>query len=413
VIPDREIPVQAIEWDGNGIIMKMIMRIGCAAAGGGTMVHLHIRLFGAPAVSLVGGAAVPISSDKACALLAYLAVNAGQAQRREKLAGLLWPGFTETSARTNLRRALSDLRLAIGQPQTTPAYLLTTQETIQFNTASDAFVDVIAFSRLVKAGTPADPDIPPSAPSQTVITPLEEAVGLYQAPFLDGFSIADSTAFEEWVLLIREQYNRLMLQTLHRLADIFQKQGQYGQALPHAWRQVEMDPWQERGQRQLMQLLALGGQRAAALAQYESCRKLLATELGIEPSEQTQQLYDLLRRGAWPPATAVTSPLPTTPVGPCPYRGLAAFRREDAPIFSAVKPLCPSWSRPLTGKRPSLLSLALPVPANPRLSLPACCRGWSRMGAGASLTAGPARAPLTRWPPLLRRWRHTPARPTT
>jgi WD40 repeat protein/DNA-binding SARP family transcriptional activator len=309
------------------------MRIGCAAAGGGTMVHLHIRLFGAPAVSLVGGGAVPISSDKACALLAYLAVNAGQAQRREKLAGLLWPGFTETSARTNLRRALSDLRLAIGQPQTTPAYLLTTQETIQFNTASDAFVDVIAFSRLVKAGTPADPDIPPSAPSQTVITPLEEAVGLYQAPFLDGFSIADSTAFEEWVLLIREQYNRLMLQTLHRLADIFQKQGQYGQALPHAWRQVEMDPWQERGQRQLMQLLALGGQRAAALAQYESCRKLLATELGIEPSEQTQQLYDLLRRGAWPPATAVTSPLPTTPVGPCPYRGLAAFRREDVSYF--------------------------------------------------------------------------------
>jgi WD40 repeat protein/DNA-binding SARP family transcriptional activator len=319
-----------------GFIMKITTRNGCAAAGGSKMTHLHIRLFGAPTVARAGGVEIVVSADKARALLAYLAVNAGQAQRREKLAGLLWPGFTDASARTNLRRALSDLRQAIGDHQATPPYLLVAQETIRFNTAGDVFVDVIAFSRLVKSGTPASPDAPPSAPSQTVIALLEEAVGLYRAPFLDGFSIPDSAAFEEWALLTREQLNRLALQALHRLAHIYQEQSAYAQALPHAWRQVEMEPWQESAQRQVMQLLALSGQRGAALAQYESCRKALAAELGIEPSEQTRQLYDLLRREAWPPATAVAATLPETPprtVGPCPYRGLAAFRREDAPFF--------------------------------------------------------------------------------
>jgi DNA-binding SARP family transcriptional activator len=51
--------------------------------------------------------------DKVHALLAYLAVGADQPHSREKLAGLLWPKRPETSARTNLRRALSDLCSAI------------------------------------------------------------------------------------------------------------------------------------------------------------------------------------------------------------------------------------------------------------------------------------------------------------
>ncbi len=78
-----------------------------------------------------------------------------------------------------------------------------------------------------------------------------------------------------------------------------------------------------------MELLALNGQRGAALTHYETCRRLLASELGVEPSEPTQRLVDLLRRGEWPPPTLVAAGLPpvtTRAVGPCPYRGLAAER---------------------------------------------------------------------------------------
>ena len=60
-------------------------------------------------------------ADTARALLAYLAMHAGVACRREVLAGLLWPDQPESEARHNLRQALSRLRTAIGDNDGRPA----------------------------------------------------------------------------------------------------------------------------------------------------------------------------------------------------------------------------------------------------------------------------------------------------
>ena len=46
---------------------------------------------------------IELPSRPAQSLLAYLALNAGVNQRREKLASLLWPEATETNARSALR----------------------------------------------------------------------------------------------------------------------------------------------------------------------------------------------------------------------------------------------------------------------------------------------------------------------
>ena len=54
--------------------------------------------------------AIELPSRSAQSLLAYLALNAGVTQRREKLAGLLWPEATETNARSYLRQALWRIR---------------------------------------------------------------------------------------------------------------------------------------------------------------------------------------------------------------------------------------------------------------------------------------------------------------
>jgi WD40 repeat protein/DNA-binding SARP family transcriptional activator len=295
------------------------------------MTALKICLFGALVIALDGDKVANLSSAKACALLAYLSVESSQAHRRDKLVNLLWPEYTETSARANLRRALADLRQAIGDHQAVPPFLHISRETLQFNTTSDAWVDVITFNKLL--GTSPPPTTDRELNVTDGIPQLEEAVSLYRGPFLDGFSIPDSVDFEEWALLTRERVHRQCLQALYRLAEAYQVNGEYEAALVHAWRQVEMDPWQESGHRQVMQLLALSGQRGAALAQYEACRKLLRTELGTGPSEQTQQLYNLIRQGEWPSSTAEPKIRLARKVGECPYRGLAAFQEEDASIF--------------------------------------------------------------------------------
>jgi DNA-binding SARP family transcriptional activator/predicted ATPase len=249
------------------------------------MPHLFVRLFGALEVALDGKAVTTFKSDKVRALLAYLAVEAERPHHRDKLAGLLWPEWPEQAARANLRRVLANLRLAIGDRQTIPAILRISRQTLQFNSACDAWVDVSVFRRLLEAK--GDP--------RQLINQLEEAVQLYRGDFLEGFSIPDSPPYEEWVLLTRERFCSLMMASLSRLGRCYEQRGDYESALRHARRQIELEPWREEAHQQVMRLLALNGQRSAALAQYESCRRLLADELGVEPAEQTKRLYEQIR----------------------------------------------------------------------------------------------------------------------
>ena len=82
-------------------------------------VRLTLHLLGPPEVYLDDGPASGFVSDKARALLTYLAVEADRAHRRETLAGLLWPDYPERSARTNLSNALANLRTVPGECEST------------------------------------------------------------------------------------------------------------------------------------------------------------------------------------------------------------------------------------------------------------------------------------------------------
>ncbi len=249
------------------------------------MTHLSVQLLGPFRVLLDGKTTAGFSTDKVRALLAYLVVEADRPHRREALAGLLWPDSPERSARTSLRSALANLRRAIADGDAEPPFLHITRQTIQFNSHSDAWVDVSKVSQLLQAE--------PS--SGKPIHQLEEAIALYRGSFLEGFSLPDSTAFGDWVLIKREWFERQILAALHTLAGHHEDGGDYEKALPFARRQVEIDPWREPAQQQLMRLLALSDQRAAALAQYETCRQLLIEDLGVEPDKETRQLYERIR----------------------------------------------------------------------------------------------------------------------
>jgi DNA-binding SARP family transcriptional activator len=257
------------------------------------MAHLALRLFGAFDVSLDGQPVCSFKSDKVRALLAYLAVEANRPHRRELLAGLLWPGRSDRDALSNLRYALYDLRKVIGDQRVEPPFLLITHSDIRFNTASDHWLDVGAFRQELAAAAACSAS--GADAGQAGVDRLRDAVALYRGRFLAGFSVRDSTEFEGWVLLERERLKRQVMEALHRLAACLERCGEYGQAQTFARRQIELEPWREQAHRQLMRLLALGGERSAALVQYEACRHLLADELGIQPSPETTALYEEIR----------------------------------------------------------------------------------------------------------------------
>ena len=279
------------------------------------MAQLSVSLLGPFQVTLGGRPVTEFKSNKVRALLAYLGVEVDRPHRREVLAGLLWPEWPDRDALSNLRYALSSLRRAIGDRDADPAFLLITRETLQFNAASDYWLDVTAFAEAVQRDR-----TQPLAPQQ-----IERAIAVYRGSFLEGFSVGDSPAFEEWALLTRERLARQMSSALHRLAEIYEQRGEYELAQHHARRQTELEPWDEGAHKQLMRALALGGQRASALAQYETCRRLLSEELGVEPSGETTRLYEQIRDGKLKAFT----PAPASEFGLA--AGLPRFLDQEAP----------------------------------------------------------------------------------
>jgi DNA-binding SARP family transcriptional activator len=278
------------------------------------MTHLSIALLGSFTVTVDGEAATDFDSNKVRALLAYLAVESDRPHRRETLAGMLWPEASDRSAFNNLRYSLSDLRQTIGDRQARPPFLLITHDSLQFNRGSEHTLDVTSLERCL--------DVELDDPAS--LRELAEAVRLYRGWFLEGFSVSGSAPFEEWAVFKREQIGRQALRALHRLADYYERRRDYEQACVYANRQIELEPWQEEAHRQLMRALLLSGRRSAALHQYELCRRTLMQELGVEPATETTELYKAIRSQSVQAAA---------PARPNPYKGLGAFKEEDAPYF--------------------------------------------------------------------------------
>ncbi len=212
-------------------------------------------------------------SQKSRALLAYLALNP-RPHARDVLAGLLWSEMPQQRAAGNLRVVLSNLRDLF------PEYLSIEQHTVAFDATCPYWLDVAAFETLLAAGD---------------LDSLQQATALYRGLLLEGVYLHGAPAFEEWLLVERERLHQAQTQALHRLAWGYTTRGDYAAAIAAAERLLALDPWREETHRALMELLALTGQRSAALAQYEQCRRLLRAELGLEPLEETTALYERIR----------------------------------------------------------------------------------------------------------------------
>ncbi|MCB8946286.1 MAG: tetratricopeptide repeat protein [Ardenticatenaceae bacterium] len=233
---------------------------------------LQLQLLGSPQITLHGKAETDLSSAKSLALLYYLALH-GRPQSRLALGGLLWPDKSDSEARMNLRQALYQLR------QVLPDYVQASRQDVQLVRTKGLMVDVQLFEAALKPGLAGD------------MERLQTAVDHYQGDFLHGFFVDDAPDFEEWQLMERERLRSLAIQAMHQLSTSYAQQHLVGPGLLLTRRLIDIEPWREESHQLLMRLLAWDGQVSAALAQYEQCRQLLADELGVEPSQETQALF--------------------------------------------------------------------------------------------------------------------------
>ena len=258
------------------------------------MPQLAIRLLGPFQVTLDEQPITNFAYDKVRALLAYLAVEADHFHRRETLATLLWPDHPPKLARQNLRQSLATLRRAIQDQDAAPPFLLLDGDTVQFNYSDQTWLDVAAFQSHLKT----DDHVHPYADIETCqicIQRMEKAVAFYKGEFLAGLLLGDSVEFETWAIRYRERLHIQALTALYHITRYYLHRGAYSLAQTYALHQIALAPYREEAHRQLMRILVCTGQRSAALAQYETCCRILTEELGVEPSPQTQALYKRIR----------------------------------------------------------------------------------------------------------------------
>jgi predicted ATPase/DNA-binding SARP family transcriptional activator len=275
------------------------------------MALLTIELLGPPRISLAGRA-LDMRVRKELALLAYLAVEREHHHSRESILGLLWPEATEEAARNNLRVVLAGLRRQLSAAG--DDFLHAERQHVQFLAGSDHTLDVIAFRRLL-ADVHAHPHATPER-CDACLARLAEAVALYRGDFLAGFSLPDSAAFEEWATIQREQLLQQALDALDTLTVGCELRGDYAAQCRYARRQLTLEPWRETAYAQLMRGLWASGQRGPALEQYETCRRILEAELGLEPSPELTALYEQLSSADAPRAAAVGEARQAQPAAP-------------------------------------------------------------------------------------------------
>ncbi|MFN8440624.1 MAG: tetratricopeptide repeat protein [Caldilineaceae bacterium] len=266
------------------------------------------EFFGQLKIAVDGKRITSFPSDKARALLVYLVTEAAasavsaqsvndKVHSRDGLTTFFWPGYRDESARASLRQVLHHLRRILGDDKREEKehYLQITRQTVGFNATLPYTCDVHRFGQLLASCSTHPHEQMATCP--VCIAQLREAIALYQGDFLAGFSIDDSTAFEEWRRIKQEQLHVQMLNALKLLTDVALASSDYETARSYAMRQLELEAWSEEAHRQVMRALALSGDRNAALAQYQNCRQILQAEFGIEPDAITTTLYEEIRSG--------------------------------------------------------------------------------------------------------------------
>ncbi len=265
---------------------------------------ISIRLIG-PVDIRVDGVPLAVDTRKAVALLAYLAVT-GRPASRESIAALLWPESDEADARGALRRTLSVLNSALGGRG-----LEIDRRSVVLH-AREVDVDLHAFRELL--GRAREHDHDPSTPCDTCDVLLDAALELDRGPFMDGFGLRDSETFDEWQIAEADAYRRDLAAALERLARSRLAARQWDRAVLAGRRWLDLDPLHEPAHRLLMSAYAAAGEHAAAVRQYRDCVRVLETELGVAPLEETTDLYETIRTGSYrPPAAAISVSTPVAP----------------------------------------------------------------------------------------------------
>ncbi|MGC8628162.1 MAG: BTAD domain-containing putative transcriptional regulator [Acidimicrobiales bacterium] len=229
---------------------------------------LAIDLLGAFRVRRAGAQLWPRLSLRCQALVAFVVLK-GEVADRSQLAGTLWPMSTEGQARTNLRKAMHELRYEAPDLYDS----LTLGGTgLGWQTGNGTTVDVAEFRSLA---------------AMPVLGSLQQAAALYRGPLLPALS-------DIWLVEEREALQLEHQRVLRSLVDLHRSRGELREALEHAATLTRADPLADDAHVRLFELAALLGERGLTELAWQRHQRSL-DELGLKPSPTVAEAYEKAR----------------------------------------------------------------------------------------------------------------------
>ena len=275
---------------------------------------LRLNVLGPFEAQWTDGEPVGLTTKKAQALLAYLAVERARLHTRDQLATLLWSDRNDDRARHNLRQALSKIR------GFSDCVVKASGDCLAID-PEGCLVDVIEFEKLANSDDPAE---------------LQQCLDLYRGDLLEGV-VPREPLYEEWLLLARGRLRKMACLAASQLVTVLRAQSRIEDAIEVLHYMLDMDPAHETAHRNLMELLSESGRRSDALRQYQECVEALKRELGAEPGPETQSLYAQLQGSD---SAAAAGPATGAGAAPPPY-GKRKGWVPRKPSVSWVPRLCP------------------------------------------------------------------------
>ena len=196
----------------------------------------------------------------------------------DKLADLLWPDADGDDAHNALRITLHRLRILLGYPE---AICLADARLTLDN--RHCWVDVRAFERLLKQADTCKAD-----DSLRKMELIKKAIALYKGEFLAR------ECQESWTILPAEHLKSKYFKNVWWLVSYLEQQGQWDNAVAYCEEFLQLDECREDIYRNLMICYRNMGKKSEALLVYQRCQKTLSAVLGIEPSGETQTIYNAI-----------------------------------------------------------------------------------------------------------------------
>ncbi|MEU4736936.1 AfsR/SARP family transcriptional regulator [Streptomyces fradiae] len=222
----------------------------------------------------VGHTSVPVCSSIQ-RLLAFLALQ-DMPRSRTYVAGSLWPDVTAARANANLRSSL--WRAArMGHP----VIDVTARELALSRHIAVDLHEAVALARRLLDGS----------------RPCDDILGMRTLEILSA-DLLPEWPENDWMRIEQEQYHQLRLYALEAMTERLTSAKRFGEAVAAGLSAVCTEPLRESAHRVLVKAHLAAGNRAAALRQYEQCRRVLREELGLEPSPSLRALVPVTHDGS-------------------------------------------------------------------------------------------------------------------